>query len=109
MHLLISTRGNMPMPPTASPFPSVIRQRRREHSRKPDRAYQIIEAMYPDLAKIELFAPSPPAFATPVRAPFSRPARDWHHCAPVPKPGVICGRLRQWGQHERQPRLLPAD
>jgi hypothetical protein len=58
--------------------------------------------MYPDLAKIELFAPSPPAFATPVRA------RDWHHCAPVPKAGVICGSLRQWGQHERQPRLLPA-
>jgi N6-adenosine-specific RNA methylase IME4 len=29
---------------------------RREHSRKPDEAYEIIERMYPELPKIELFA-----------------------------------------------------
>jgi len=55
-HLLVAIRGNMPTPPTASLFPSVIRERRREHSRKPERAYEIIERMYPDLPKIELFA-----------------------------------------------------
>jgi N6-adenosine-specific RNA methylase IME4 len=31
---------------------------RREHSRKPDEGYEIIEAMYPELPKIELFARS---------------------------------------------------
>ena len=31
---------------------------RREHSRKPDEAYELIERMYPDLPKIELFARS---------------------------------------------------
>jgi N6-adenosine-specific RNA methylase IME4 len=29
---------------------------RREHSRKPDEAYELIERIYPDLPKIELFA-----------------------------------------------------
>jgi len=29
---------------------------RREHSRKPDEAYEMIERMYPELPKIELFA-----------------------------------------------------
>jgi N6-adenosine-specific RNA methylase IME4 len=35
---------------------SVIHAPRREHSRKPDEAYALIERMYPDLPKIELFA-----------------------------------------------------
>jgi N6-adenosine-specific RNA methylase IME4 len=34
----------------------VITAPRREHSRKPDEAYEMIERMYPDLPKIELFA-----------------------------------------------------
>jgi hypothetical protein len=33
-----------------------IHAARREHSRKPDEAYVIIERMYPNLPKIELFA-----------------------------------------------------
>jgi N6-adenosine-specific RNA methylase IME4 len=33
-----------------------IRERRREHSRKPEASYDIIERMYPDLPKLELFA-----------------------------------------------------
>jgi N6-adenosine-specific RNA methylase IME4 len=33
-----------------------MRERRREHSRKPEVSYRIIEAMYPALPKIELFA-----------------------------------------------------
>jgi N6-adenosine-specific RNA methylase IME4 len=55
-HLLLATRGNPPKPPTAVVPASVIRERRREHSRKPESAYAIIEAMYPDLPKLELFA-----------------------------------------------------
>jgi N6-adenosine-specific RNA methylase IME4 len=39
--------------------PSVIREPRREHSRKPDAVYEIIERMYPDLPRIELFARGP--------------------------------------------------
>jgi N6-adenosine-specific RNA methylase IME4 len=35
---------------------SVIQAPRREHSRKPDKAYELIERMYPQLPRIELFA-----------------------------------------------------
>jgi N6-adenosine-specific RNA methylase IME4 len=34
----------------------VIQAPKREHSRKPDELYAIIERAYPELAKIELFA-----------------------------------------------------
>ena len=54
--LLIATKGNPPLPPTQSAPASVIRERRREHSRKPEASYAIIELMYPDLPKLELFA-----------------------------------------------------
>ena len=54
--LLIASKGNPPLPPTESVPASVFRERRREHSRKPEASYRIIEAMYPDLPKIELFA-----------------------------------------------------
>jgi N6-adenosine-specific RNA methylase IME4 len=54
--LLIATRGDMPCPLPANRPPSVITAPRREHSRKPDEAYELIERMYPDLPKIELFA-----------------------------------------------------
>jgi N6-adenosine-specific RNA methylase IME4 len=54
--LLMARRGDLPTPsPSARPS-SVISAPRREHSRKPDEAYALIEAMYPDLPKIELFA-----------------------------------------------------
>jgi len=55
-HLLICTRGNPPLPPMESVPASVIRERRREHSRKPEQSYAIIERMYPGLPKLELFA-----------------------------------------------------
>jgi N6-adenosine-specific RNA methylase IME4 len=55
-HLLIATRGNFPAPRPGDCQSSVIRSLRREHSRKPDEAYEIIERMYPILPKIELFA-----------------------------------------------------
>jgi N6-adenosine-specific RNA methylase IME4 len=54
--LLIATRGNMPCPPPAQRPSSVIHAPRREHSRKPDEAYELIERMYPNLPRIELFA-----------------------------------------------------
>ena len=55
-HLLIAVKGNPPTPLTDALSPSVIRERRREHSRKPEASYAITERMYPDLPKIELFA-----------------------------------------------------
>ena len=46
----------MPTPQPARRPPSVIHAPTREHSRKPDEAYELIERMYPELPKIELFA-----------------------------------------------------
>jgi N6-adenosine-specific RNA methylase IME4 len=54
--LLIARRGNPPTPRPSDRPPSVISAPRREHSRKPDEAYELIERMYPELSKIELFA-----------------------------------------------------
>ena len=54
--LLIAARGQMPSPLPAHRPPSVITAPRREHSRKPDETYKLIEAMYPELPRIELFA-----------------------------------------------------
>jgi N6-adenosine-specific RNA methylase IME4 len=52
--LLIGRRGNhIARGPLSS---SVIHAPRREHSRKPDEAYALIERVYPELPKIELFA-----------------------------------------------------
>jgi N6-adenosine-specific RNA methylase IME4 len=55
-HLLIASRGDIPAPSPSRRSPSVITAPRREHSRKPDKAYELIERMYPELPKIELFA-----------------------------------------------------
>jgi N6-adenosine-specific RNA methylase IME4 len=54
--LLIGRRGAMPAPPPSVRVPSVVYAPRREHSRKPDEMYSIIEHMYPDVPKLELFA-----------------------------------------------------
>jgi N6-adenosine-specific RNA methylase IME4/ParB-like chromosome segregation protein Spo0J len=54
--LIVATRGDMPSPSPANRPASVISAPRREHSRKPDEAYALIEQMYPELPKIELFA-----------------------------------------------------
>jgi N6-adenosine-specific RNA methylase IME4 len=55
-YLLIGTRGNPPAPAPGTQFPSVFHGSVREHSRKPDIAYEIIEAMFPNLPRIELNA-----------------------------------------------------
>jgi N6-adenosine-specific RNA methylase IME4 len=56
--LLFATRGDIPTPSPANRPTSVINGPRREHSRKPDEAHELIERMYPELPKIELFARS---------------------------------------------------
>jgi N6-adenosine-specific RNA methylase IME4 len=56
--LVVATRGDIPAPLPANRPPSVINAPRREHSRKPDEAYELIERIYSELPKIELFARS---------------------------------------------------
>ena len=56
-HLLIAKRGQFRSDWRADKgVSSVIYAPRLEHSRKPDAAYQLVERLYPDLPKIELFA-----------------------------------------------------
>jgi N6-adenosine-specific RNA methylase IME4/ParB-like chromosome segregation protein Spo0J len=58
--LLIATRGNIPTPKPEDRPASVVRERRpAEHSRKPARFAELIERMYPELQKVELFCRSP--------------------------------------------------
>ena len=52
--LLIGRKGK-PKPP-AIKFRSVIREKRTDHSRKPEKSYEIINSMFPEAKKIELFA-----------------------------------------------------
>ncbi len=55
--LLIATRGSVPVPEPENRPPSVVRIRRDdEHSSKPVEFYAMIERMYPELRKLELFA-----------------------------------------------------
>ena len=54
--LLVGIRGAMPSPEPASRVSSLITSRRGKHSQKPDCVYQMIETMYPDLSRIELFS-----------------------------------------------------
>ncbi len=55
--LLIAARGNLPVPEPANRPASVLRLRRdNEHSSKPLEFYDLIERMYPEYKKIELFA-----------------------------------------------------
>ena len=51
--LLVATKGSY-LP--KEKFSSVLKAPRREHSKKPDEIYEIIEKMYPDTQKMELFA-----------------------------------------------------
>ncbi|MET3124474.1 N6-adenosine-specific RNA methylase IME4 [Oxalobacteraceae bacterium GrIS 2.11] len=53
--LMFATRGTVPEVPLNSRPGSVFESCRREHSRKPEICYDMIEQMYPELSKIELF------------------------------------------------------
>lgn len=54
--LLIATRGNVPVPEPKNRVASVLHSPRQEHSKKPEEYYGIIESMYPEYKKIELFS-----------------------------------------------------
>lgn len=54
--LLVATKGNPVTPSPANRPSSVVSVKRGEHSRKPDEFYTLIENMYPEFAKVELFA-----------------------------------------------------
>ena len=55
-HLLIGIRGNPPTPLTSARIGSVVESPRLAHSVKPPVFMEIIEAMYPDLNWLEMFA-----------------------------------------------------
>jgi N6-adenosine-specific RNA methylase IME4/ParB-like chromosome segregation protein Spo0J len=57
--LLIATRGDLPVPEPANRPDSVVTAPRGEHSAKPDVFYAMIERMYPEFAKRELFLRGP--------------------------------------------------
>lgn len=54
--LLVGTRGKVPAPAMGDQWPSIVRSPRGAHSEKPDWAYELIEAYFPNLPKIELNA-----------------------------------------------------
>lgn len=54
--LLVGTRGNFSPPEGELRISSVIKERRTDHSKKPDYFYKIIERMFPDAKYLELFA-----------------------------------------------------
>jgi N6-adenosine-specific RNA methylase IME4 len=56
--LLVAAKGHPPTPDPSDRVSSVIRTPRLKHSQKPEVVYEIIEAMYPHLPKLELFARS---------------------------------------------------
>ena len=52
--MLIGTRGNVPAPAPGTQWSSVIVERKRGHSVKPEQSYQMIEQYFPNVPKIEL-------------------------------------------------------
>jgi N6-adenosine-specific RNA methylase IME4 len=57
--LLIAKRGELPPPAVEARPPSVVNAPRLEHSAKPETFYDIIDKMYPEVRKKELFGRSP--------------------------------------------------
>lgn len=53
-HLLLGKRGNVPCPAPGDQWESVIEMMVGRHSEKPDAIYEMIEAYFPNLPKIEL-------------------------------------------------------
>jgi N6-adenosine-specific RNA methylase IME4 len=55
--LLIATRGKgIPVPEGSNRVSSIIPGKTRAHSQKPDELYDILDKMYPEYDKLELFA-----------------------------------------------------
>ena len=59
--VLIGTRGNVPAPAPGEQPPQVIEAPRGRHSEKPEQVAAIIERLFPNVPKIELFARRPRA------------------------------------------------
>lgn len=57
--LLVATRGNLPVPEPSDRIDSVFQFPRLDHSAKPLEFYDVIERMYPEFAKVELFCRNP--------------------------------------------------
>ena len=57
--LLVAKRGEIPPPPVSARVSSVIYAPRGEHSVKPVEFCELIETMYPEFSKIELFSRDP--------------------------------------------------
>lgn len=57
--LLIGTRGNFPAPSKEKRVSSIIEAPRTKHSQKPVQCAELLETLYLDMAKIELFCRSP--------------------------------------------------
>ena len=58
--LLLATRGNLPEVPLNRRPASIFREIRRKPSQKPNAAYVLIEGMYPELNRLELFCRGKP-------------------------------------------------
>lgn len=54
--LLLGVRGDLSVPLPERRPPSVLHAPREKHSRKPVEFYEVIERMYPELSKVELFS-----------------------------------------------------
>ena len=54
--LLVGGRGDSQLPEQSIRPSSVIYAPRTEHSAKPEQVYEVIETMYPEAARLELFA-----------------------------------------------------
>ena len=59
--ILIGIKGAVPEVPFSARPPSVLNYPRLEHSRKPREFCDLIDAMYPELSKVELFCRGTPA------------------------------------------------
>ena len=57
--LLVAVRGKPPIPKPENRPSSVLSYPRGKHSEKPQEVYEIIEAMYPEMPKLEMFCRSP--------------------------------------------------
>lgn len=55
-HLLVGTKGDVPAPAPGTQWSSLIPAAVGAHSEKPKAFYRLIEAYYPNLPKVELFA-----------------------------------------------------
>lgn len=59
-NLFLGVKGSFPVPVRSDRVSSVYREKRREHSRKPDHYYELIEKMCPGRNYLELFSRSKP-------------------------------------------------